>query len=284
MWRSEERLKYWLENARQSEKTGLKSSPVKRLLPKLRFGQNAGKVKGEALVLDANAISIDPALGAPVSVKDGLDVFGEWTDITLKAISGVDSPNGRIGHIELLGDSRALELQIPQNRGARVRKTNLKMAAICGSFLSGSRAVGVHDLTHLFNHLPQLEDGSRFLVGDPAIRILTTQISELPHARTGIRIEDLQDSEREGFLHEARMLKNIRQDCAELLAVFRHVPIEVISRLRFIADKKKILYSISNGTRPTQTRIHDMAAILDTTSGEIHMVPHRAQFRLVSLN
>jgi hypothetical protein len=118
----------------------------------------------------------------------------------------------------------------------------------------------------------------------PSVNQFTAKISELPISQISIDIEELADSERSGFLHEAEVLKGIPSDQAKLLAVFRHVPIEMISRLCFLEEKNAILYSIARESRITKTRVHDMAAVRDQQSREIHLIPHRMRFRSVSLN
>jgi predicted transcriptional regulator len=140
----------------------------------------------------------------------------------------------------------------------------------------------IHTLESLQDQMAKVSDSTRLLLGDPAIRA-TARISELPHRRESTCVEQLEDSERNSFLREAEVLKRISSDKAELLAVFRHVPIEVISRLRFLADSREILYTIQDESKRTQTRVHDLAVIRDTASQEIHLVPHRTKSRSISL-
>ena len=85
-------------------------------------------------------------------------------------------------------------------------------------------------------------------------------------------------------MREAEALKGIPAERAELLAVFRHVPIEIISRLRYVAENHILVFSISRLSGPTSTRVHDMAAVRDIVSQDVHLIPHRTQFRAVSLS
>jgi len=93
----------------------------------------------------------------------------------------------------------------------------------------------------------------------------------------------LNDSECQGFLREAEALRHIPVERGELVAVFRSVPIEIISKLKYLSDKRMILFSICNQPRRMQTRLHDMAAIRDLADQEIHLIPHRAQHKKVAL-
>ena len=284
MWRSEERLKYWLEGGSRSRKPGFALGLIEKLSRKLRLGEGVGPVKEESLNMSAGAICLDSALAATTCVKDGLNALEKWTDSTLASISGFAEFDSMIRAIELLGDSMALNVRLPDERLAHIRQENMAIAPICRPVALSARNVEVHELKHLYNRPPQLKDGNGFLIADPPVQAVTAQISELPHARASVRIEKLRDSERAGFIREAEILKGIPADRAELLAVFRHVPIEIISRLRFLAENKIILYSISRDAKRTHTRVHDMAAVRDVANKEIHLVPHRTQFRPVSLN
>jgi hypothetical protein len=111
-----------------------------------------------------------------------------------------------------------------------------------------------------------------------------SKLSALSFKRMSLDIGRLDGSECQGFLKEAEALRHIPAERSELLAVFRLVPIEIISRLHYVADKRMILFSISNQARRTQTRLHDIAAIRDLADQEIHLIPHRAQYKTVALS
>ena len=110
------------------------------------------------------------------------------------------------------------------------------------------------------------------------------RVTKYPHCRKSVDISALPVAVRDGFLREAEVLKGIDIDNCELLAVFRRVPIELISQLRFLSETRMILYTISSRPVRTRTRVHDLAVICDMSKQEIHFVPHRTQYRLVFLN
>jgi hypothetical protein len=284
MWGREERLKHWLENGSQSQKSGFGAGLIEKLSLKLRLRQCAGTVQEESLSLRTGTVCLDDALAATTCVKDGLDDLGHRLHPELESVSGLPACDGMIHPILLIGSAKAFDARLPDERFARIRQEGVEMAPTCRTYLVNMSAVEVHELMHPYNHPPMLMDGNRFLIAIPPVQNLTTQMAELPHSRTSLRIEELRDSERKGFLREAEVIKGVPSDRAVLLAVFRHVPIEVVSRLRFLAEKKTIVYSISHEVKPTRTRVHDLAAVLDIASKEIHLVPHRTQFQSVSLN
>ena len=127
-------------------------------------------------------------------------------------------------------------------------------------------------------------NGNRWIIKEVPIKSNISKLSALPFKRRSLDIGRLDGSEYQGFLKEAEALRHIPAERSELLAVFRLVPIEIISRLHYVADKRMILFSISNQARRTQTRLHDIAAIRDLADQEIHLIPHRAQYKTVALS
>lgn len=169
---------------------------------------------------------------------------------------------------------------MPEAHRTRVRQETLVMVP-----KPRSAATEIESHIHMVESLedrPVRVQDYPLLLSHPAIHA-TAKISELPHRRASAEVVGLEDSERNSFLREAEVLKRIPSDRAELLAVFRHVPIEMISRLRFLADSREILYAIQEEPKRTQTRVHDLAVIRDAANQEIHLVPHRTKSRSILL-
>jgi len=284
MWRREERLKYWLENGGQTQKTSSKPGLKEKLFLKLQLWQFAGVVKEVSLGVCTNAINLDCELIKSTQVKDGLGILGRHSSPSYNFPDDFTDSNTFIRQLELMETARVVNLQLPDESHAQVRQEKLAITPMHRSVQVSIRAADVSMFKSLSSQMLKVRDGKRLLVTHPSIQILTSQISELPHTRPSIRIDQMKDTERKGFLREAEVLKGLPSDRAELLAVFRHVPIEVVARLRLLADQKAILYSISRQSKPTQTRVYDMAAIRDSASQEVYLIPHRAQYRSVSLN
>jgi hypothetical protein len=285
MWRREERLEYWLRAGRLSEKPGRALRLGGRKLS-LRFWlwQFPSAVREQSLSLVANAISLDGALSATACVRDGLGRMGPAADGSGRAAYEGDEPLGTTHGVDLLGDAFVRDLKLPNEQNARIQRKEL---AIHPNFRSLSTSVpggSVHTEQLLPSRPAEVKDGDRLFALNSAVGILPSQISQLPHMRRSLNVGALQDSERRSYLHEAEALKGVPAHQAELLAVFRHVPIEMISRLRFLADKRVILYSICSAPKRTQTRVHDLAAVRNAASQEIYLIPHRARFRSVPLN
>jgi hypothetical protein len=185
--------------------------------------------------------------------------------------------------VDLLGAASVLSLTLPNEQQARIRQGTLHFNCTFRSIPMDVLKSEVHMMEHFKSLSLQVKDGNVLLWGNSPVISRTSPIAELPYLRSSLDIDALQDSERNGFLHEAEVLKHVPIDRAELLAVFRHVPIEMISQMRYLAERRIILYTISREPRRSQTRVYDMAVVQDTANREIHMIPHRTQCRSVTL-
>jgi hypothetical protein len=284
MWRREERLKYWLEGGGLSQTASSDPGLKERILFKLRFWQSAGAVKEKSLSINANTVSLDSQLTKSLHVTDGLGILGQQANPAREFPNAFASSDGWIRNIEFGVKSKILDLSLPSESCSRIRQEKMIGDPIARSVSVNIRDADIGLLEPLYGRGPEVKEGKLFLIPEPPVQILTSQISELPHVRASVRIDRLQDSERKGFLHEAEVLKGIPAERAELFAVFRHVPIEVVSRLRLLTEQKAILYTISRERKPVQTRVHDMAAVRDKGNQEVYLIPHRTQYRSVSLN
>jgi hypothetical protein len=142
----------------------------------------------------------------------------------------------------------------------------------------------IHEPGYFIHALPKIIDRKQSLFGIVQVGNWLSRIELFPYKRISLQISELLDSECKSFLHEAEAIKGVPADRAELLAVFRNIPIEMISKMRYLAEKKIILYTICRGVRRTHTRVHDMAAIRDTGSQDVFLIPHRSRFQSVCLN
>ena len=110
-----------------------------------------------------------------------------------------------------------------------------------------------------------------------------SQAFNLPIRQTSVDIESMTNSEKWSFLQEAEHSRGFPTDECELIAFFRHVPIEMISKLHFLNDEKAIIYNISSGLNRSRTRVYDVMVIRDG-SNEVHVIPHGTRNRMVVFN
>jgi hypothetical protein len=191
----------------------------------------------------------------------------------------------RTHSIELLDCAQVQDLKLPNKQESCIQQKNLIIQAACRSFPTDiALKSSIREPAFFINALLKIIDGKQSLLGDAQVGGLLSQIEIFPYKRNSIKIGELSDSECKNFLREAEAIKGIPAGRAELLAVFRHIPIEMISKMRYLAGNRIIFYTICRGINRNQTRVHDMAAIRDVVSRNIFLIPHRTRFRSVHLN
>lgn len=284
MQRSKEKLSPRRREGSPSQKAGIVSNLRERLGLNLQSRWVDRGVKAGSLALEATTVCLDDALPACAIVKDGMEVIENPGYPATGAAAGSALAAGAAREVRLIGDAAVFDVALQGEGRVCTREEPLSFAAPARTFALSFKNTGVRAADSFLTLVPKARDGRQFLIQDPVMPVSKYEISKLPHTIRGVGVETLKDSECKSFLREAEALKGIPAESAELLAVFRHVPIEVISRLRFIEEGNVISYGISPAPRPTSTRVHDMAAVRDEVSGEIYLIPHRTRFRAVSLS
>jgi hypothetical protein len=280
--RRREELKRWLR--KRTPNAGILSGLRDALAGELRVRQKTGAVKAELMTLGASAICLDDALFASAVVKDGLASIENPKISVMNAVEGFAQTGETVREAEFLGETKVCSLQLPCESGSRVQERRLFLDSLPRSLALNLKSGNVHAADVSLERAQGARDGNSFLMRTAVIPLPRYKIALLPHAIESVRLEAITAAERGSFLREAEALKGIRSDHAELLVVFRHVPIEVISRMRFVAEKRVLVYSIATQPGLTSTRVHDMAAVRDLESQEVHLIPHHTQFRGVSLH
>lgn len=276
MWRSEERLEFWLSG-------GKPSAPMGRVpwLRRLQARCYGAKIEELPLAIECRTPPLESDLQINAKVLDGAaleDPAACFGDSTARP----ELPGSKIHCCDLLSGAAVHRVPVPDPHKTRIVQKKLIFHSDVRS-PSTSIDLGLIRSSELLQKSPvKLVPFEKLGLESEAIHS-HAQISELPHRRESLEIRQVSDPEKNSFLHEAEVLKLIRSDRAELLAIFRHIPIEVVSRLRFIAEKNEIRYSVSDEPKRNQTRVHDLAVIRDTANKEVHLVPHRTRSRLVSL-
>ena len=116
------------------------------------------------------------------------------------------------------------------------------------------------------------------------IRDETAKVRMLPHVRRSVNLESMSSSVSASFLREAAAIKGVESGAGELLAVFRNVPLAMISRVCFLEERGVLLYTTSSSAEPSRTRVHDIAAVRDRTTQKTHLVAHRTRYKTAFLH
>ncbi len=111
----------------------------------------------------------------------------------------------------------------------------------------------------------------------------TRKMRIYPHCRESLDLNQLSLAMRESFLREAEVTKGIPMQGAELMGVFRNVPVALISKIRFLDRRKVILYTLTQADENSRTRVHDLAAVRDVEKDVTHLVAHRTRYRTAFL-
>jgi hypothetical protein len=228
--------------------------------------------------------SIDLELSMTARVSDGLDLLGKRIESSQIETAQCHRLNCTVRHLDTLDWVTVRTLKLPNENNARIKLAKTAITPYSRSLKMGFADTRVHSLENIQLKSPCV--GTRNFIIDPrpAVVTRTAHISGIPHRLHSVDVRMLKTSEYESYLQEARVLKGVSMDRGEVLAVFRRVPIELITRLRYLAEESAIVYTIIGGTNRKRTRVHDMAVVRDAANCEIHLVPHRTRYRAVNLN
>ena len=245
-----------------------------RLLAKLRALEPQPVIGEQLLEISTNTINLESDLVTDAHVQDGLGM--------LSAAAGMANEiapcSSNVREIGLVNSTPVHALVFADAHRTRVLSRRLLPAPNVRFFTTHLQPGMVRTVGNL-KAVP-LTDGGRLLLAMPPIQGQIFPISVLPHRRASINIAALQDAERREFLQQAQLLKRVRSEDGEVIAVFRKVPIEMITSLRYVANADMIVYSISAEPQRSHTRVHDMAAVRDNGTGEVYLVPRRTHVNL----
>lgn len=243
-------------------------------------------------------LGIDATPGAPVDfalaepgIADGLEKLIQLGSRTSRrkvrdsSDLGADFPHVlRVHLIAASGGVRSVPIEL--NASAFISTTNLiripQVRAMRTLLQDGP--LSVHTIEPLPDTATVQSAFPQCLMAEPIVRDKTVRMKEYPHIRSGIDLERLDPQEHEGFLREAESQKGVPVSRGELLALFRNVPVEIISKVHYIEEKKLLLYTLDNERNPARTRLHDLGVVRDSAAAKTHLVVHRTQFKSVSMS
>ncbi len=285
MWRKREKgLQYWLSDKSLNSRSFISAKLKRWFSPEARGRDLTVTVREQGLELSTNSVCLNDALGATCRIQDGLGIFDQGQNRLIEEEPDLCKNPFRVRSVDLLHPFATRSLSLPDIRQTGVRNASIAMISALRSLSMNIGPARIHAVDSIAKNHPAVRTTNWQLGKTPRIFSLMTRIAKYPHSRLSADINALPSSEYSGFLREGEVIKGIAHGKGELLAVFRSVPIEMISRLRFLSDKRMILFTVARKPERTRTRIHDMAAIRDTSTEEIHLVPHRTRYRSVLFN
>ena len=222
-------------------------------------------------------VAVPESVSGPCSGQGGFRRHQVTTEVTFPSpcINGVEMPRKPV----------VLEQVIPQCTtvvspagwrfpGTVVHSSGATAELTMGAPLPRSRPGGpgrsLRDVT-FSKPMPPVLDG-------------TNRISRLPQRRRGLIPRQIGGGEVESHLNELQAAKGVIPENAVLVAVFRRIPVELISHMRFDQSRRLLLFKLVPCRGRRVTRIYDVAAVKDLSTGNLHLIPHRTRNRTVLLS
>ncbi len=227
---------------------------------------------------------------SPGAIVDGL---GEFCDQRLSEVfagrkAGAETlVQYQVAGVVLIAPERSLVRECP------LMKTNLIVRR--QETIPPSRCTGV-GIPHLedsvkIGSLPGIAEGAgvrtrsaECRVPEASILEATAKMKMYPHMRRSADLNAVDTRVYESFVCEAEAVNGLAGNQTELLAIFRCVPVAMISRFRFLEESRMLFYTISSSNCPSCTRVHDLAAVRDNSSRTVRLVAHRTRYRTALLS
>ena len=283
MWRRNKGLDYWLNQTANPADAVPEEQGKKRLHGKVRPWNLKSKVRNCPVDVPIRIADPENMLYVPAKIEDGLGTF--FSELVGTNQGGFENIQSAISihWADLMEPAPVRPLELPDGHNVQVKQALLTFIPYCRRFKVDIDPIPVRSPDTVQLRLPKTAGRSALLPEDLMIRSMMPQASDLQVRQRSVDMESLTDLEKREFLQETELLKGFAADQCELLAVFRHVPVEMISKLSFINDDKTIVYSLSRGLERSTTRVYDLMVIRNN-SREIHLIPHGKRSRSVGLN
>lgn len=283
MWRREVGLAYWLKNKHNAVVLSHKKKGKEKLWERIRIRSLRASVQDCFLKIHPRTTSIEDMFRFSVDINSGLDTFEVVVNQPAPESPECIETETLIQKVCLIEETQVRPLSLPNEDKVCVQQALLTVFPCCRQFMVGVGPAPVHIPPSVQMRLPRTGGNGTLIQGKPTVMSLMSQAFDLPIRQTSVDIELLPDSEKRAFLEEAEHKRGYPADECELIAFFRHVPVEMISKLHFLDNEKAIIYSISKGLNRSRTRIYDVMVIRDS-SREVHLIPHGTRNRMVVLN
>ncbi len=283
MWRREAGLAYWLKNKYNAGSLPRKRKKRETLWRRVRARDLIKNVQDCPLNICSRASSLEDMFQFSCDIKNRPVAFNVVvSQPDSKGLECIETETS-ICKAGLIGDAPIYPLELPAEDNVQVRQALLTIVPYCRQFGVGIGPAPVHIPASVQLRLPRTAGNGALISRQTVIISKISQAFDLPIRQTSVDIESITDSEKKSFLQEAEYKRNFPAVECELIAFFRHVPIEMISKLHFLDDEKAIIYNISSGLNRSRTRVYDVMVIRDG-SNEVHIIPHGTRNRMVVFN
>ena len=199
----------------------------------------------------------------PVPPCGAAEIKAQWANLPAIRRAPLLSPNGR-------GPVRTVKPVAPGGvRCVPLDRAGVKCTVVAARLLRERGRLG-NSRASLFQAALRVADG-------------TPRMRAFPHIRTGEDPASLSGAEVEEFLREAQYhAGDISQERA-LVAVFRNVPAEMISRIRFLEGRGAVLYTLVPKRPGGSIRLHDLGVVFNRALNKTEMFAHRTRCRIIPI-
>jgi hypothetical protein len=218
----------------------------------------------------------------PVSVRDGIGTLSPREDD--RETPPLDYVYRAVNDICLLQRSAVGEFKLPETGNTRVSRARVELTSRCRWARTEIGPVRVRFAASVRFRAPLIGgDGGVFPERFP-VHSSIGKIETMPIRRRGIDSGKLPESVARACLTAAGKQKGLPLDRCRLIALFRHIPVEMVSRLHFFGERGEIEYTLFPSAKRSQARVYDLIAVRDLSSDEVHLIPYATQNRTVRLS
>jgi hypothetical protein len=286
MWRREQGLDFWLKGKKSDPELKRSASGKTKLAEKFLAQPFKGGVSECPLAIHSEPVSVGTVIPEPVKVIDGMDFIGPGQQSRKRdpaATEPWEAP-AAVRPIPLIRISGIGAVRFPDAKSMRIRQSLMSITPYCRRLPAHMDPAPVQNIKMVQFSPPAAGRTGSMLIGAPGVRNQTSRISGMALHRSCADLRILSEADIHAYRSEAAVSRGIPEEDCELIALFRHVPIEMISKLRFLDSTRELVYTITGGMNRTRTRIYDLMVVRDGSTNEVHLVPHRTSNRMVYLN
>lgn len=203
-----------------------------------------------------------------------------------RPISDPPESRSKVRTLALIFPSRVRSPWLPEQRPLRVRALGVLHEGRVHSSRWSDPGEGTRSHSVALVDLARIADGGTWTpLPSVPVRIQdgTPKAQKAAHTRIGVPPAEVSPEDTLLFTRDAEELRGIAPGKSELLTVFRKVPIELIASVRLAENSSKLQFEITLAGDRTRTRVHDLAAVRDTESSQVHLVPHRSRYGTAQL-
>jgi hypothetical protein len=114
-----------------------------------------------------------------------------------------------------------------------------------------------------------------------AVRSATSRARMLPHRRRSLDLSRLGAQACSTLVREAEKARGMAAG-GTLIALFRNVPVQMISRMALAEEQRELIYTLAWSPERDRTHVQDLVVVREQANGQTHIVPRRPSWSSAS--